>query len=87
MVQEIPTQATVHLPRPLAEKAAEIAARQRWSFDEAVLFLVTRGLAEQQQTEAALTTAYNRFLESDEGARDEAGKDLIRTIFGPKSVA
>lgn len=54
----------------------------------ALVALAERGLRAEAEAKEQLKTAYNRFLsENDPARKDEAGKDLIRTIFGKDSIA
>ncbi|HEX4227511.1 MAG TPA: hypothetical protein VHZ07_02495 [Bryobacteraceae bacterium] len=83
----MPTEATVTLPGPLAEVANRIAVEQHWSFPEAVVFLVKRGVKAQQEAERTVAESYDRFMNSDADAQQKNGDDLMRAIFGPESVA
>src|SRR5579875_2163348 len=87
MNEEFPTQVTIELPATIAHKAAEVAKRNQWSFEQTVVFLAERGLAEQEGSEANLRTAYEQFMTSSEAEEDEAGKGLIRAALGPDSIA
>jgi hypothetical protein len=52
--------------------------------------MATRRIAKQWQVtmSRALTTSYHGFLaENDPARKNEAGKDLIRSIFGKSSIA
>lgn len=87
MAQELQTEATVSLPRPLAEVANRIAAQQHWTFPQAIIFLIKRGVKAQTEAEQAVSDAHERFMEADGSNQKQAGDDLIRTIFGPESLA
>jgi hypothetical protein len=82
------TEATLTLPLPLAEVANRIASEQHWSFPEAVTFLVKRGVEAQQESERAVEASHQRFIDAETPEEQaKAGNDMIRTIFGPDSVA
>jgi len=50
--------------------------------------MAERGVQAELDAKANLRTAYDRFLQEREPARkEEAGKDLIRAIFGPEAIA
>jgi len=52
------------------------------------LSLVSRGDCAEAEAKEQLKAPYNRFLaESDSARKNEAGKDLIRAIFGKDSIA
>ena len=50
--------------------------------------LAERGVRAEMEAKRQLKTSYNRFLaENDPARKSEAGKDLIRAIFGKDSIA
>jgi len=50
--------------------------------------LAQRGVDAEAAARLRLDSAYHRFMsETDSGSRGEAGKDLIRTIFGKDAIA
>ena len=79
--------ATADLPAALFNEAERIAHQQNWTVAEAVTYLVKRGIDAQHGTERAVTQAYNAFMNASEQDREQAGKELIRSIFGSQSVA
>ena len=82
------TQAIVTLPLPLAEVAHRIAAEQHWSFPEAVVFLVKRGVKAQEEAERSIALSHERLINAETPEEQQkASNDLIRTIFGPESIA
>ena len=85
--QVMQQEATVTLPSSLAEVAHRIAAEQHWTFPEAIVFLVKRGVKAQQDAEAAVAHTYERFMQADGAEEEKTGDDLIRAIFGPESIA
>jgi len=54
----------------------------------ALVALAERGVRAQAEAKEQLKSSYNRFLtENDPARKNEAGKDLIRAIFGKNSIA
>ena len=54
----------------------------------ALVALAERGVEAEAEARATLSATYRRFMsESDPERKDEAGKDLIRAVFGKDAVA
>jgi hypothetical protein len=54
----------------------------------ALVTLAERGVRAEPEAKAQLKANYNRFLaENDPALKNEAGKNLIRTIFGTDAIA
>ena len=54
----------------------------------ALVALAERGVRAEAEAKEQLKASYNRFLgENDPARKNEAGKDLIRAIFGTNSIA
>jgi len=54
----------------------------------ALVALAERGVRAEADAKEQLKASYNRFLaENDPSLKNEAGKDLIRAIFGKDSIA
>lgn len=54
----------------------------------ALVALAERGLRAEAEAKERLKASYNRFLaESDPVRKNEAGRDLVRSIFGEDSIA
>jgi len=54
----------------------------------ALIALAERGVRAEAEAKEQLKTSYTRFLaENDPTRKNEAGKDLIRAIFGKDSLA
>ena len=50
--------------------------------------LAERGVRAEAEAKEQLKSSYDRFLaEGDPARKNEAGKDLIRTIFGKDAIA
>ena len=54
----------------------------------ALVTLAERAVRSEAEAKLQLKTSYHRFLsENDPARKNEAGKDLIRTIFGKDAIA
>jgi len=54
----------------------------------ALVGLAERGVRAEAEAKQQLKSAYRRFIEeSDPARKNEAGRDLIRSIFGKESIA
>ena len=54
----------------------------------ALVVLAQRGVEPEAAARDSLDVSYRRFLaQADPNSKDEAGKDLIRTIFGEDAIA
>jgi hypothetical protein len=54
----------------------------------ALIVLAERGIQAELDARQNLKTAYHRFVaEQNPSRKNEAGKDLIRSIFGKDSIA
>lgn len=87
MVREPEPSTSVELPATLVQHAKRLADQQQWNLSEAVTYLISRGIDAQQETERAVTDAYNRYMNTSGDQRDKAGQALIQSIFGHSSGA
>ena len=70
------------------KKSATRSVRQSVTASRAVVALAERGVAAEAAAQEKLTASYHRFLEENEPLRkDEAGRDLIRAIFGKDAIS
>jgi hypothetical protein len=54
----------------------------------ALVALAERGVRAEAEAKAQLKSAYDRFVaENDPAPKNDAGKDLIRSIFGTDAIA
>jgi hypothetical protein len=54
----------------------------------ALIVLAERGIQAESEAKENLTAAYQRFVKEQKSSqKDEAGKDLIRAIFGKDAIA
>jgi hypothetical protein len=78
----------VTIPKALAEEAARVAREKHLTVSRALVFLAERGAKAEREAQANLKRNYRRFMkEQDPQTKIKAGEDLLRTIFGPDSVA
>ena len=54
----------------------------------ALIALAERGVRAEADAKEQLNASYRRFVEENEpGRKNEAGRDLVRSIFGKNSIA
>ena len=79
---------SVTIPATLASEVRRVAKARHVTMSRALVALAERGVRAEAEAKEQLKAAYNRFLaESDPGRKSEAGRDLIRTIFGKDAIA
>jgi predicted DNA-binding ribbon-helix-helix protein len=79
---------SVSIPAPLAAEIRRIARERHLTLSRALVTLAERGVRAEQDAKANLRTAYRAFLNAQEPSKkDEAGKSLIRAIFGKDAIA
>ncbi len=65
-----------------------VAKERHLTMSRALVSLAERGVRAEWDAKANLKAAYRRFMKEQEPARKgEAGKDLIRAIFGKGAIA
>ena len=76
------------IPAPLAAEVRRVAAERHLTISRALVTLAERGVRAEQDAKKNLNTAYRRFLkEREPSKKDQAGRDLIRAIFGKDAIA
>lgn len=76
------------IPAPLAGEVRRVAKERHLTMSRALVVLAERGLRAETEARENLKAAYRRFMKEQEPARkEEAGKDLIRAIFGKDAIA
>jgi hypothetical protein len=76
------------IPAALVSEVRRTAKEQHVTMSRAFVALAERGVRAEMEAKERLKTSYNRFLaENDPARKNEAGKDLIRAIFGKDSIA
>jgi len=79
---------SVTIPAQLAIEVERVARKKHLTMSRALVVLAQRGVAAEAAARESLNTAYRRFMsEADPERKDEAGKDLIRAIFGKDAIA
>lgn len=83
-----PVRQSVTIPAALASEVRRVAREHHLTMSRALVSLAERGVRAEADAKAQLKASYQRFIEEQEPARkNEAGRDLIRAIFGKDSVA
>ncbi len=79
---------SVTLPAQLAIEVRRVAKERRLTTSRALVELAQRGIEAEAEARNNLNTTYRRFMsEADPERKNEAGKDLIRAIFGTDALA
>jgi hypothetical protein len=79
---------SVTIPAPLAAEVRRVAQERHLTISRALVILAERGAQSERDAKKNLETTYRRFLKEKEPSRkDEAGRDLIRAIFGKDAIA
>lgn len=65
-----------------------VAKERQVTMSQALVLLAERDLRAEAEAKEQLKASYNRFIaEEDPPRKNEAGKDLIRAIFGKDAIA
>ncbi len=79
---------SVTIPPTLAADVRRVAKERHVTMSRALVFLAERGVRAEREAKEQLKTAYRNFIEEAEPERkNEAGRDLIRAIFGKNAIA
>ena len=79
---------SVTLPAQLAIEVRRVAKEKHLTTSRALVELAQRGVEAEAEARANLNSTYHRFMsEVDPERKGEAGKDLIRAIFGTDALA
>jgi hypothetical protein len=79
---------SVTIPAPLAKEVKRLAKERHVTMSHALVALAERGVRAEAEAKEQLKASFNRFLnENDPARKNEAGRDLIRSIFGKHSIA
>ena len=79
---------SVTMPAALASAVRRVAKERQVTMSRALVALAERGVRAEADAKAQLKSSYRRFLDENEPTRkNEAGRDLIRAIFGKDSIA
>jgi hypothetical protein len=79
---------SVTIPAQLAVEVERLSKRQHLTMSRALVVLAQRGVEAEAAAHEALNRTYRRFTaEANLERKSEAGKDLIRAIFGKDAIA
>jgi len=78
----------VTIPAALATEVQRVAKERHVTASRALVVLAERGVRAEAEAKVQLKASYRRFLAEKEPAlKNEAGLELIRSIFGTDSIA
>jgi hypothetical protein len=79
---------SVTIPAKLAIEVERVARKEHLTKSRALVLLAQRGVDAESAAGAHLNATYRRFMaEPDPSRKGEAGKDLIRAVFGKDAFA
>ena len=79
---------SVTIPAQLAVEVERVARKNHLTMSRALVVLAQRGVEAEAAARANLNATYRRFMsEADPERKNEAGKDLIRAVFGKDAIA
>jgi hypothetical protein len=79
---------SVTLPAQLATEVRRVAKERHLTTSRALVALAQRGVEAEAEAKENINATYRRFMsEGDPKRKGEAGKDLIRAIFGKDALA
>jgi hypothetical protein len=87
-VRTKPVRQSVTIPAPLVTEVRRIAKERNLTMIRALVSLAERGIQAELEAKEKLKAAYKRFMsERKPGPKNEAGKELLRAIFGTEAIA
>ncbi len=76
------------MPASLAAHVRRVAKERHLTISRALVSLAERGVRAEAEAKQQLKVAYRNFVsEAEPERKNEAGRELIRAIFGKDSVA
>lgn len=79
---------SVTIPAALATEVQRVAKERHVTMSRALVALAERGVRAEAEAKAHLKASYRRFMdEKDPAVKNEAGFELIRSLFGTDSIA
>ena len=79
---------SVTMPATLAADVRRVAKERHVTMSRALVDLAERGVRAEAEAKQQVKSAYRSFIEEAEPERkNEAGRELIRAIFGTDSIA
>jgi hypothetical protein len=83
-----PVRQSVTIPASLVAQVRRVAKERNLTMSRALVSLAERGVRADIEAKEKLRAAYTRFMnEQAPGPKDEAGRDLVRAIFGTEAIA
>jgi hypothetical protein len=79
---------SVTMPAALASEVRRVAKERHVTMSRALVALAERGVRAEAEAKEQLEASFRRFVnENNPGRKNEAGRDLIRAIFGKDAIA
>ena len=79
---------SISIPASLAKEVRRVAKERHLTISRALVSLAERGVQAEQDAKENLNSAYHQFLkEQDPSKKEEAGRNLIRAVFGKDAIA
>ena len=79
---------SVTIPAALAHEVRRVAKERKVTISRALVTLAEQGVEAEAAARTRLACAYEEFMAEDNPAKkDEAGKALMRAIFGKDAIA
>ncbi|HEV3197859.1 MAG TPA: hypothetical protein VGZ73_08120 [Bryobacteraceae bacterium] len=79
---------TVTIPASMVAVVRRVAKERHLTLSRALVSLAERGVRAEFDAKENLKATYERFMDEQEPIRkNEAGKDLVRAIFGEDAIA
>ena len=86
--QESSIRQSITITASLATEVRPVAKEKNLTMSRALVVLAQRGVEAEAAARENLNASYHHFLsETDPDQKNEAGKDLIRAIFGKDAIA
>ena len=88
LVKTASVRQSVTIPAKLAIEVKRVARKQNLTMSRALVVLAQRGVEAEASARDELNATYREFMaEKDPSRKGEAGKKLIRAIFGKDAIA
>jgi hypothetical protein len=79
---------SVTIPAPLIAEVRRVAKERNLTMSRALVSLAERGIQADLDAKEKLKAAYKRFMDEQKpGPKNEAGKELVRAVFGKDAIA
>ncbi len=79
---------SVTIPGTLVSEVRRVAKERHVTMSRALVALAERGVRAELEAKEQLKATYHRFVEENDPAKkNDAGRDLMRAVFGKDSVA